>query len=197
MIPLLLALAHASPIQLDFGLDEGAVFDGFTQVSPRIIGDPRLSWREAPRRPVDLGWPDPLLADGVADGALHVAIPPGRWTIAALIDDVTFSLKPTPGQRTGLLVDGAEVLVEEGPRDAAFFASRRHAANPRPRFGPDLGPWDRQVAPAFRWRVTTVDVGPAGVVVQPLGAPLTALVLSRDDAATVEVETALDRKSVV
>ena len=203
MIPLLLALLaparelpEPSPVRLDFGDEDGAVMDGFVPATAHRIADPRATWREPPRRTRDLRWPEPLSQDFAEDGSLHLDLPPGRYTVAGLLEDAwPDTVPPRPGTATGLRI--GEVLHDRRvfPEGEAFFASPFHAAAPFPRFGPEDTPWERQVRHRASWRLAEVTVGTDGLVVAAEGAPLHALVVTPRDRATLEVELALmDRR---
>jgi hypothetical protein len=195
MIPLLLAWCswgEEPPVRLDLGPQHGAVLAGFSEATAWRVADPRVTWLRAPGPARDAGWPDPLLRDGYADGALKVQIPPGTYTVAVLIDDLDYGLRPPVGSETGVMLQGERTLLSKMPEGPSFFATRWHGHSADASFGPDVTSFDRHVARAAPWRVTTVAVGPDGLTVEPFGgSPLSGLVISAESQAALEVELAL------
>lgn len=172
---LLLALtaAAAEPVLLDAGTVGSPVMDGFERLAPD--GGPRATWRRPPDQALLLEGPDPLVSDGIEGGLLHFDLAPGRWTLRVMLGGRPDPWGPPehpPGEDFGL----RGLLDVEVPEGEAWLPSPFYAANPFPVFREGETEWHRQVAPRDPWHEIVVQVGEQGLLVEPYGAPLQALV---------------------
>jgi len=209
-ILLLITLHHAAgiepvdvePIALDAGTLRSAVMEGFARLHREGCEDSRVRWEAQPRVARVDRWPDPLAGDHLVGGELHVDLPPGRWLVWAMLGwESPYRHLVATGQTFGLRADGSAVLAVDHPTTLpAFLASPFYAANPFPHFRSGETSWDRQVSRLHRWWTGQLEVdGEGGVLLEPFGRPLQALVLfpeGRRAEAEVFVEsTDLLRKS--
>jgi len=195
----LLGAAHAAEpdqpaedridVRLDLGPEDGLVMDGFVGITPWTPA-PRTRWEARPKAARGGIQPDPLVGDGIVGGTLHLDLPPGTYRVGALFDDVTWRMRPKPGHQSGLRIQDRLLVADTLPQGDAWFVSRQWGRVTRPVFEPDQTAWDRQLRGAWAWRFDQVQVGEQGLTLQIEGLPLSALIVTTDDAATLEVEVA-------
>ena len=181
-------------MHLDAGTLASPLADGFDALHLEGSDDSRVRWLDDPRPGEVRGFPDPLTADGLIGGTLHLSLEPGTWRVWALLGQVGEDPYGWADvDRFGLEVVGQDGLSVDIPRPwPAFVASAVVRPNPRPVFLPDQTSWDRQIGPAHPWRETTVEVGADGLTLTPFGRPLQALVAWPDDAgADAAIDLAL------
>lgn len=189
---LLLASAMAAPIRLDFGPEDGEVLDGFVEVTPFRSDHPEVRWVEPPDAGRALSWLDPLADDHVHGGTVHLDLAPGTYAVAALFQERGFWYEPYRRVENGLRTPDGSWVVRDAPSDGqAYFEDVVAQGVARPRFTAENTPWERQIAPAIRWRLDTLTVPEGGIDLEVRGRQLSALVVQPGDVASLEVELAL------
>ncbi|MCB9681741.1 MAG: hypothetical protein H6733_09740 [Alphaproteobacteria bacterium] len=179
MLALLLSVALAAePVLLDAGPYGTPLQEGLSRLHVDGCDDPRVTWTTPPRGADADDEPDPVAADWIDGGTLHLDLPEGDW--------VLWVMQGAPGEHPrwragidgwGVRADDVPVLSTAMPATwADFVASPQHAVAPRPVFRPGETAWDRQVAPAHPWQEATVHVGPDGLTLEAFGRPLQGLV---------------------
>lgn len=177
LLAVAVAVAAPEPLLLDAGPLAGPVLEGFAALHRDGSDDPRARWLNPPLDAVLDDGPDPLAADALLGGVLHLDLPPGRWRLAAMLGRPDEHPATWAVDRFGLRVDGRDALVVEPPAAwPAWLASPTYAASPRPVFRPGETAWHRQHGPAHPWHEVDVVVDADGIDVAAFGRPLQALV---------------------
>ncbi len=170
-----LAVALAAPVALDAGPVAAPVLEGFDALNRQDSSDARVRWQTPP---IGARWdrgPDPLAADGLAAGTLHLALEPGPWLLWVMLGQEVPMRGAPVGRAYGVRVDGAAGWEVQPPQGWDWFDSAAYAP-PFARFVAGETEWDRVVAPRHRWQPMEVEVGDDGLLLSPFGWPLQGLV---------------------
>lgn len=178
----------AEPVRLDAGSLVSPVADGFSRLDAEGCADPRATWVKPPWRTLPGLLPDPLSADALLGGTLHVDLPEGTWHVWAMLGHEPLTVRDV-AEPWGLKADGVDVITVPAPLDwDALRASDRWLHAWRPTFRPGSTAWERQADALHTWQEADLVVGPGGVDLTPYGRALEGLVLA--DADHVEAERA-------
>lgn len=191
---LLTAAFAATPLWLDAGSLQSPVFDGFARLHLEGSEHPSVRWLQPPTEVHTLGFPDPLLTDGLYDGRLQVDLAPGRWDVWVLQAVPHEDPERWAGvQRWGVRLQSAPAITHEAAPDwPSFLSSAQFAVAPRPRFIEGESAFDRQIAASHRWQRAEVEVAGDGLLVEPFGRAVQALVISPvEQRAETEVQLAV------
>lgn len=171
-----LAAPPDRPVRLDAGTLVTPLQAGFDRLTAHTSEDPRVTWRQRPRDAEADAWPDPLAADGLVGGTLHLDLPAGDWVAWVVVGTTGERVPRWLGDRR-LVVDGETAWSSTVPPWPARAAHPRWAPNPHPAFRPGETAWHRQVAPRFPWVRVPLTVGPDGLTLALEGTGLRALVV--------------------